>query len=74
MALSFEQNCAVGGLERAADQANQGRFPRAVGPDQTENLVAFERKGDAIDGQEAVKALGEITDFQDGIHLKPGVP
>ena len=71
--MPAKQRRRFGSIRKRASGRYQVRYQ---GPDGQMRSApqTFERKGDAIDGQEAVKALGEITDFQDGIHLKPGVP
>ena len=49
-------------------------LPGAVGPDQPENLAALQREADVVDRDQAVKAPGEVADFEDGIHVIGGAP
>src|SRR5207237_9885876 len=50
---------ARGGPERAGDQVEGGALPRAVRADEAEDLALGHLEGNVLDGEEAVKALGE---------------
>jgi hypothetical protein len=64
--FAVEKQAAVVGEDRAADEADEGRFAGAVRADQPEHLAAPQLETDVVDGLEPVKALGEALRLEQG--------
>ena len=54
------------GVEESREQAEDGRLPRPVGPDQPEDLLRSDAEGHLRDGGQAAEALGEAARLEEG--------
>ncbi len=65
-----ERDRAAARAEQAEEHADERRLPRAVSPDEADDLTATHREGDAVNGDEGAEARGDVDR---GRELRHGV-
>ena len=61
---ALEADAAAGGSVETRHEIDQRGFPRAVGPDDAEDLPALQPEGDLVDGDKAAEAPADPDGFQ----------
>ena len=62
--LAVERHFAARRLHERRDQLEDGRFSRAVGADDRQDLVRLDVERDVVDRHEAAVALGQVRDLR----------
>src|SRR5690606_17794843 len=73
-ALAVEDDGAAGWLEKAGDEVERGRLPRAVGANQAGNGAPADAKATVIDRPHPTEHSGEIGHLQDRVALAGSRP
>jgi hypothetical protein len=64
--LAGEGDVAGVGPVQARDDVEGGRLPRAVRPDQADDLARFGSEGNAVECDDAAETLGDVVDLEQG--------